>query len=1080
MADERWQRVKELFQAAIECEPGDRPAFLNEACRGDPTLRAEVEALLGSDSETGDFLKPPLADGDLDVRAGEAADRLVGSQIGRYHLKRVIATGGMGTVYEAVQEHPRRTVAVKLMRSGIVSSSALRRFEYESQILASLRHPGIAQVYEAGAHDLGGGAVPYFAMEYVPNAKPVTDYARDKKLGTRQRLELFTQVCEAVHHGHQKGIIHRDLKPGNILVDSSGQVKIIDFGVARATDSDLAVTTMRTDVVQLIGTVQYMSPEQVEADPHDLDIRSDVYGLGVVLYELLCERLPYNVCKVALYEAARVIREQPPTRLSTVNRTLGGDIETIVLKALEKDRARRYQSAADLVRDIGHYLNDEPIEAKRDSGWYVLKKTIRRYRVLVAIIAAFVGLVAASSVALLFMYGKQGELLVEVSRQRAVAAEARYRAEEREQTAQRYLYAAHINLAQQAWDAGNIPRVIELLDVHRPADDQEDLRSLEWYVMWRLCHSDLATLTEHDGPVHAVAYCPDGEILATSGEDGAVIVWDAATARRRFVLGDRRGAVFALAFSPDGRLIASAGEDSNARLWAVDSRRCVATMHGHLGDIRTIAFSPEGTAVATGGEDRTVRVWQAATGEARHVFDSLGGSVRSLAFAPDGQVLASAGEDQPIRLWNLKDKRPVREIDTRGIAIDAIVFSPDGRIIVAGGRDREIALYSTATGHQLPGAWKQRGGVCGLAFSPNGEMLVSASTDGAFTLWDMESRCEADTIYGHIAAVAAVDFAPDGKTIATASHDGTAKLWDIRQAQACYWLGEHGAAVYSAAFSPDGRLLATAGLDKTIKISDTTTRGLIRNLAGHGEAVSCVVFSPDGKTLASASEDASVIVWDSSLWNIRYRIDDCDGKVMSVAFSPDGSRLVTADAENMVKLWDVGTGRLQATFTGHTDQAMCAAFSPDGKTVASCSKDKTVKLWDAADGKVLATLRGHGGGIYRLAFSPDGKSLATAGSDEKARLWDLERFEPRFVLSGHFSDVYSVAFSPDGKTLATGSADDTIKLWDPVTGEIRTTVKAATGEVMCVAFSPDSRVLVAGCENASVLVFDGRPVKTGE
>ncbi|MHC4695580.1 MAG: serine/threonine protein kinase, partial [Planctomycetota bacterium] len=219
----------------------------------------------------------------------------VPERIGQFHIKNVIASGGMGKVYEAIQEHPRRTVAVKVMKQGIASRSALRRFEFESQLLARLRHPGIAQVFEAGTHDDGTGAVPYFAMEYIPNARSITAFAKDKKLGTRDRLRLFARVCDAVHHGHQKGIIHRDLKPGNILVDSNGDPKIIDFGVARGTDSDMAVTTLQTDVGQLIGTLQYMSPEQCAADPHDIDTRSDVYALGVVLYELLCDRVPYTV-----------------------------------------------------------------------------------------------------------------------------------------------------------------------------------------------------------------------------------------------------------------------------------------------------------------------------------------------------------------------------------------------------------------------------------------------------------------------------------------------------------------------------------------------------------------------------------------------------------------------------------------------------------------------------------------------------------------------------------------------------------------------------------------------------------------
>ncbi|MDY7109629.1 MAG: serine/threonine-protein kinase [Planctomycetota bacterium] len=324
-------------------------------------------------------------------------------QIGHYRLRQVIGSGGMAVVYLAVQEHPRRTVALKLMKSGVTSRSALRRFEYESQILARLRHPNIAQVYEAGTHDDGTGGVPFFAMEYIAGARAITDYANEKSLGTRQRLELFAQVCDAVHHGHQKGIIHRDLKPGNILVDSSGEVKIIDFGVARATDSDMAVTTLQTDIGQLVGTVQYMSPEQCAADPADLDTRSDVYALGVVLFELLCRQLPYDVTRVAIHEAARMIREQTPARPSTINRTLRGDLETITLKAMEKERDRRYQSAGELAKDIQRYLNEEAIEARPPSVMYQLRVFARRHRAAFgAVVTVFAILLLATVLSLLF------------------------------------------------------------------------------------------------------------------------------------------------------------------------------------------------------------------------------------------------------------------------------------------------------------------------------------------------------------------------------------------------------------------------------------------------------------------------------------------------------------------------------------------------------------------------------------------------------------------------------------------------------------------------------------------------------
>jgi hypothetical protein len=298
-----------------------------------------------------------------------AEPRPLPERIGNYKILGIVASGGMGVVYEAQQDHPRRSVALKVMKRGIASPKALERFKHEAEILGRLRHPAIAQIFEAGTHDDGSGGVPFFAMEYIPNAKPITRYADDRKLSTRDRLDLFAQVCDGVHHGHQKGIIHRDLKPHNILVDETGQPKIIDFGVARATDSDITLTTMQADVRQLVGTLQYMSPEQCSGDPREIDVRSDVYSLGVVLYELLCGRLPYDLSETPVPHATRIIQEHDPTRPSTVTRSLRGNLEAILLKALDKDPKRRYQSAADLARDIRRHLSGDPIDARAPGAW---------------------------------------------------------------------------------------------------------------------------------------------------------------------------------------------------------------------------------------------------------------------------------------------------------------------------------------------------------------------------------------------------------------------------------------------------------------------------------------------------------------------------------------------------------------------------------------------------------------------------------------------------------------------------------------------------------------------------------------
>lgn len=364
MDPQHWTRIRELFEDAQERRPEERESYLRQECGDELEVVDEVRRLLAALDDAEDFLELPEGAG---LFAEDVGATLCGMRIGQFLLAEVISEGGMGIVYRARQENPERTVAVKVMREGLGSSDALRRFEYEARVLAHLTHPHIAQVIEAGTHRFaegGGAGLPYFVMEYVPYALPITEYAWHHQLPTADRLRLFRQACDAVAHGHRRGVIHRDLKPSNILVDASGQVKIIDFGVARATDADLKRTTALTDVGQLVGTVQYMSPEQCAADPDDLDTRSDVYALGVVLYELLCEELPYDVHRAAIFEAVRIVRETPPRRPSTTNRRLRGDVETIVLKALEKERNQRYQAVIEFAADIDRHLKGELIRAR--------------------------------------------------------------------------------------------------------------------------------------------------------------------------------------------------------------------------------------------------------------------------------------------------------------------------------------------------------------------------------------------------------------------------------------------------------------------------------------------------------------------------------------------------------------------------------------------------------------------------------------------------------------------------------------------------------------------------------------------
>lgn len=399
MPSSRQQQVEHLFHGVIALPLDKREAFLEEHVGADAELRSEIESLLRAHESSEPFLENPAAELLATALPSLGIPFEGPHRIGCYQVVRKIAEGGMGTVYEARQEHPRRTVALKVMKQGSFSPSSLRRFELESEILGRLQHPGIAQIYEAGTQREGSHAIPYFAMEFVTGTGLVR-HAQQNGLSIGDRLESFAKVCDAVEHGHQHGVVHRDLKPANILVDATGQPKVIDFGIARATDSDIQRTTLQTDVGQLLGTLAYMSPEQLSGDPARVNAASDVYSLGVVCYELLTNRLPHDVTGKSIPDAIRAVHNDEPTRPGMIDGALRGDIDTMLAKALEKDPARRYPSAAALAADIRRYLTDRPISARPPSAYYQFRKFSRRNKALVVgVSVAFFGLCVGSTVA---------------------------------------------------------------------------------------------------------------------------------------------------------------------------------------------------------------------------------------------------------------------------------------------------------------------------------------------------------------------------------------------------------------------------------------------------------------------------------------------------------------------------------------------------------------------------------------------------------------------------------------------------------------------------------------------------------
>lgn len=492
MSAERFQAAMKVFQEVCDLRGDARDAALERACGSDAELRAEVEALLQQDGGQTQALR---VDAMLDAPQRLAAeiaddsgsdipnDPTLPKQIGQYRILRRIGEGGMGMVYEARQQSPRRTVAIKVLRPSGNWSSLQKRFEHEAYILGRLQHPGIAQIYEAGRENTASGDRLYLVMELV-RGRDVMRYCETQSLSARQRIELFIRICDAVQHAHQKAVIHRDLKPANILVASdesalrtmggssaptriiaAGQPKILDFGVARLTDSDLQVTTVQTGVGQLIGTLPYMSPEQVVGDPAEVDTRADVYSLGVILHELLTGQLPHDLRNRSMLEAARIIREETPARLSTVNRALRGDLDTIVGKALEKEKQRRYQSAAELASDLRSYLDGAPIAARRDSRWYVVQKTLRRYQLVAGLAAGLLVLAIGSAIAMGVLYQRANAAAhaAKLEAKRAGEAEA-YAKQQMKRAEGVSSFMQHVLHAADARAVGRDAKIIDALN----------------------------------------------------------------------------------------------------------------------------------------------------------------------------------------------------------------------------------------------------------------------------------------------------------------------------------------------------------------------------------------------------------------------------------------------------------------------------------------------------------------------------------------------------------------------------------------------------------------------------------------
>jgi WD40 repeat protein/serine/threonine protein kinase len=1070
----RWELIDQILDELLDSPSSEQDNILTRRCGADAGMRLEIEKLFAATEKATNFMEASAVDSAAQSLDLEATGSLIGKRVGKYRLLKLIGRGGMGDVFLAsrTDKEFRKTVAVKLVNAFWNDDEKQHTFRRERQILAKLEHPNIARLLDGGTTR---DKVSFLVMEYVEGA-PITEYCKEICRTTNERLKVFLEVCAAVQFAHQNLIIHRDLKPNNILVTADGAVKLLDFGVAKLLQPDLLDVSSNFTLGTNILTPNYASPEQLMGET--ITTASDVYSLGVLLYELLCGNRPHDLKDKSLPEILRIISQEVPPKPSETNvqireqaaspalsasglhsrtgarRALRGDLDNICLKALAKERRERYQTVDELRADINRHLKSLPVLARQPSAWYRMNKYVKRHRLGVAGAALIVILVLG--------------WLTSAVWQRNVA---RVQADQNLRRA----YAADMNLGMQAYETANLARLNEILARYQST---AFTRNWEYRFLQNLAKPKGELLMiPHPSEVWDVTFSPDSRRMATACADGFARIYQVPEGRLLTTTATKEKNIWRVRFSPDGRFLATASGDANStsvKIWNAATGAETLSLIGHTGRVRGVDFSPDGKLIATGSRDGTIRIWSAGDGRElkKFVVDQAGESaeIDDLHFTPDGDKLLAASK-KTSRVWDIASGRIFSKFAEGGSWAAAV--SPDGKRFALDRGEARIQIFNANPAKQVLEIARHEAKINNLAFSPDGLTIASASSDRTVRFSDTQTGAESLSLKAHLSEAWSVAFSPDGKFIATSGTDfrvflfdapellqpssfafpvnfgggwsaispdrskvalpstltHSQTLWDVASRHEIVEFSTK-EAVEIGSFSPDGAILATGGGAGTITLWNSATGAEIRHFADHDKYIAKLVFTPDGKRLISASHDQTVRIWNIENPVGFRELCRFDGEVSALAVSFDGDRVFVASLDTTAKLIDFETGKVIADIGKRPKPFLSVAFAPDGQTFATGDSDGTIQLRKTADAKLLATFTGSAGHLTALTFSPDGLRLASASGEGVIRLWDTQTGDQVLAIRTGAPNMSFLAFTPDGNTLISHGSVGKVQLWE--------------------------------------------------